>query len=115
VFRVEIAPRALADIEAAFLFIRQETPSRSEAWLEGLIEAIYSLEHMPERCPKAPESEDLGIEIRELFYGKRRGAYRVLFTIAGDEVRVFHVRHGSRRAMEGGEFDGTGDDNRREH
>ena len=49
------------------------------------------------RCPLAPESATLDLEIRELFYGAgNRGTYRVLFAIFGEEVAVFHVRHGAR-------------------
>ncbi|MGZ8218254.1 type II toxin-antitoxin system RelE/ParE family toxin [Methylomagnum sp.] len=80
---VEISPRALADIEEAFLFIRKEAPTRAEAWLQGMIAAIHSLEKMPNRCAKAPESQELGMEIRQLLYGKRPGVYRVLFLLAG--------------------------------
>jgi hypothetical protein len=34
-----------------------------------------------------------GEEVRVLLSGKRRGVYRVLFTIRGDTVQVLTVRH----------------------
>ena len=101
-FQVEVAPRALADIEAAFLYIRRDSPERASRWLLGIIDAINSLEEMPARCPVAPESEDLGEEVRVLHFGKRQHVYRVFFSIRFEGkdkgvVRVFHVRHGARR------------------
>lgn len=104
-FRVDIAPRGLADIEEAFVFIKAEAPARADSWLLGIIEAIHSLEDMPYRCSVAPESQAVGLEIRQLFYGKRSGVYRILFTIANDTIRVFHVRHAARRGLETDELD----------
>jgi plasmid stabilization system protein ParE len=108
-FQVEVAPRALADIEAAFLYIRRDSPERASRWLLGIIDAINSLEEMPARCPVAPESEDLGEEVRVLHFGKRQHVYRVFFSIRFEGkdkgvVRVFHVRHGARRKPAGAEL-----------
>lgn len=101
-FHVEIAPRALADLEAAFQFICADSPERAARWLLGIIDAINSLEEMPARCPLAPESEDLGEEVRVLHFGKRQHVYRVFFSVRSTGrnrgvVRVFHVRHGAQR------------------
>ncbi|MBM3745580.1 MAG: type II toxin-antitoxin system RelE/ParE family toxin [Acidobacteria bacterium] len=101
-FHVEIAPRALADLEAAFQFIRKDSPERAAQWLLGIIDAVNSLEEMPARCPLAPESEDLGEEVRVLHFGRRQHVYRVFLSVRftgrnRGAVRVFHVRHGARR------------------
>ncbi len=32
------------------------------------------------------------------------GHYRILFTIDGEVVRVYHVRHGARRSLAPGDF-----------
>ncbi|HZW33521.1 MAG TPA: hypothetical protein VFF52_22570 [Isosphaeraceae bacterium] len=37
--------------------------------------------------------------MRVLLYGKRRGVYRVLFTIRGDTVHVLTVRHSAQRSL----------------
>jgi len=65
------------------------------------MDAVFSLEHMPERCSLAPESKDFGKDIRQVLYGKRTGVYRIMFCIYGDGpsegiVRVICVRHGAR-------------------
>ncbi|MEK6320998.1 MAG: type II toxin-antitoxin system RelE/ParE family toxin [Acidobacteriota bacterium] len=101
-FRVDISPSALQDAEDAYLWIKRRAPGRASAWYEGLLEAINGLEQMPARCPVAPESEDLGIMIRQLLYGKKGSAYRILFAIGYDDstgedvVRIFRIRHSAR-------------------
>lgn len=92
VFRVEISPSALADAEEAFLWIQQESPSKADEWYNGLVDAILSLENFPNRCPLAPESEDIGREIRQLLYKR----HRILFGVTGDVVQVFRIRHTAR-------------------
>lgn len=98
-YDVEIAPSGLLDIEAASDWMKQNAPAKADAWLSGLLDAILSLETFPRRCPIAPESEDIGREIRQLFYGKRSQMYRILFAIVKDKetsqeiVRVHRLRH----------------------
>jgi len=89
VLRVEISPSALADAEEAFLWIQQESPAIADEWYNGLVDAILSLENFPNRCPLAPESEDIGREIRQLLYRR----HRILFSVTGDVVQVFRIRH----------------------
>jgi hypothetical protein len=74
-------------------------------WFIAMEEAIASLANFPERCPLAPETERSPLapeterspfEVRQLLYGRRPHAYRILFTIRGDVVHVLHIRHGRR-------------------
>jgi hypothetical protein len=51
----------------------------------------------------APESADFGHAIRQLLYGRRQHAYRILFDVAGDTVRILHVRHCAREYLKPGE------------
>lgn len=50
----------------------------------------------------APESEDVGILIRQRLYGKKKGAYRILFAVGYDDetredvVRILRIRHSAR-------------------
>ncbi len=88
-FQVEISPSALADAEESFLWIQQESSAKADEWYNGLVEAILSLENFPNRCPLAPESEDIGREIRQLIYKK----HRILFGVTDDVVQVFRIRH----------------------
>jgi plasmid stabilization system protein ParE len=99
-FQVITMPRAEADLEAACAWIQKYSPQRAARWYQGICAAIQSLDSMPHRCSLAPESEGAEVEIRQLLYGKRRGIYRILFTVVGNEVRVLHVRHGAQRLLE---------------
>ncbi|UKO96034.1 type II toxin-antitoxin system RelE/ParE family toxin [Nostoc sp. UHCC 0870] len=99
-FRISISPSALADAEAAYLWIRERDPQMADKWFNGLLDAIDSLKHLPARCPTAPESEELGIEIRQLLYGKsKRFRYRILFGISETEVNIYRIRHTAQRYL----------------
>lgn len=98
-YRVVVEPRAANDIEAAYHWIAFQAPENAVKWFNGLNDALATLEHFPERCPHAPEDDFYEIEIRQLFYGKRIGRYRILFTIVADIVHILHVRHGARRQL----------------
>lgn len=104
-YRVDISPSALQDAEDAYVWIKQRSPDSAGEWYEGLLEKILSLENFPTRCTLAPESSDIGMEIRQLLYGKKGHAYRILFGISFDEsagedvVRIYRVRHSARKSI----------------
>jgi plasmid stabilization system protein ParE len=68
------------------------------------LEAVKSLAEQPERCGFAPEVEELGIELRQLLFGKRRSIYRVLFTVTAQSVNVLHIRHAARQPLRPGDL-----------
>jgi len=37
--------------------------------------------------------------IRQLLYGKKRGTYRILFTVKKGTVEVLHIRHAARQYL----------------
>jgi plasmid stabilization system protein ParE len=94
-FRVLVSAPAEAEIEAAYLFIREDSPANAASWRAGLYEAAASLESFPQRCSLAPENGPFEFEIRHYIYGN----YRLLFTIQGDAAIILHVRHGARQWM----------------
>lgn len=99
-FCVSISPSALADAETAYLWMRERDLEIADQWFDGLLNAINSLERLPARCPIAPESEELGMEIRQLLYGKsKRFCYRILFGISQTEVNVYRIRHTSQQYL----------------
>ena len=98
-YRVIIQPPAAAEMDEAYLWIAERAPDSATEWFNGLEVAIFSLEDFPQRCPLAQESKAFDVEIRQLIYGKRVGAYRILFTIVGDTVHILHVRHGRRKRL----------------
>src|SRR5437867_3704748 len=97
-YQVVILPEAERELYAAYLWIAESAPERATAWLQGLRAAIGTLSDYPRRCPLAPESAFFTEEIRQLLYGRRQHAYRVLFEVrdAKQTVYILHVIHGAR-------------------
>ncbi len=96
-YHVIIQPPAAVEMDKAYLWIVKHAPESATKWFNGLEAAIQTLDSFPQRCPLADESKAFDVEIRQLIYGKRVGAYRILFTVAEDTVHVLHVRHGRRQ------------------
>jgi len=92
-FQVIFRPRAEADITAAATWLARHNAAAAARWRIGLFRIVENLEANPNRYPLADEADDLGIELRELLYGRRQGVYRILFTIEGETVNVLRVRH----------------------
>lgn len=98
VFRVETSAEAELDaISILEWLLAQNAGDTGLRWFMAMDEAIASLRNFPERRPLAPENAHFPFEVRQLLYGKRPHAYRILFTIRGDTVHVLHIRHGRRR------------------
>lgn len=107
-YRVSLTPRAVSDIEEAFVYIEREAPAHARRWLVGLMDLVNSLEEMPERFSIIPESERFDREMRQALYGRRTGVYRIVFRIYHDDhvVRVLCVRHGARDRLNPDDLDG---------
>jgi plasmid stabilization system protein ParE len=100
-YQVVVTARARADAIETFRWIAEESPEAAARWYEALEKAIATLANMPERCPVAEdESEQLGITLRQLLYGRRRGVYRILFSIERETVTLHYVRHSARGPIE---------------
>ena len=98
-YQVIILASAERDIGEAYEWLAGQDESAAIRWYNRLLEAVTSLDTFPERCPLAPESKFFPVEVREIFHGRRRHKYRVLFTVKGDRVYVLHVRHGARLTL----------------
>ena len=63
----------------------------AERWFRQLVQAIYSLEELPERCPLIPEQDEFPFEIRHLIYF----SHRIIFRVEREKNRVviFRVYH----------------------
>lgn len=100
-YRVVFTPRARADALEAFRWIAERSPDAAARWYAGLEKAIDALSQNPTRHPVAEEeSEQFGITIRRMLYGRRQGVYRILFTIEADTVTLHYVRHSARGPIE---------------
>jgi len=100
-YRVVFTPRARDGALEAFRWLAERSPEAAARWYDGLEKAIASLAKHPKRHPIAEEeSELLGTEIRQKLYGKRRGTYRLLYSIEGDSVYLLYVRHSAQGPIE---------------
>jgi plasmid stabilization system protein ParE len=99
-YRVRIADTAWNEIDQAYEWLAWNAPETAERWKEKLLGSIDSLSYFPERSPRAPESAAFGTKLRELRFGKRQRAYRIVFQIRGSTVYVLRVRHAARRGFD---------------
>lgn len=101
-YQVALADSAKADANRIYDWVVEQAPVRGPEWFEELIDSLYSLEELPNRCPMAREAAEAQREIRCLLFGKRRGVYRILYEV--DEKRqtvwILHIRHGARQDIE---------------
>jgi plasmid stabilization system protein ParE len=95
-FQLSFSPRAEADLEEIMTGVRAKAPLTADNWLARLMIAVDSLKILPTRFGLAAEAGAVGLELRELLYGKRTGTYRILYTVTGQAVRIHHVRRASR-------------------
>jgi plasmid stabilization system protein ParE len=105
-YKIDISIPALQDAEFAYLWYRDFDSEAAKMWYEGLLEAIFSLEENPLRCPIAPESRFIGREIKQLIYGKSR-TYRIFYEVLEDKktVRIYRIWHSSRNWLTKEEFE----------
>lgn len=98
-FQVDITDPALVDAEDYVGFIRdvRKEPEAANRWFRGLVQAIYSLEDLPGRCPAIPEQDEFSFEVRHLLYF----SHRIIFRVEREKNRVviFRVYHSSRQGL----------------
>ncbi len=100
---VRITPRAQAELKETLAWLHQRSPQAAANWHARLLVKVQTLEQAPERCPLADEAAELGIELRELLFGKRSGVFRIVFTIDRDVVTVLRIRRASRDRLQPGD------------
>jgi plasmid stabilization system protein ParE len=100
-YRVVLADTAKDDASQIYDWVAEGSAVNGPEWFEELIEHLHSLENLPHRCPVAREAKEAGREIRCLLFGRRKGAYRILYAVdeAARLVRILHIRHGARRDL----------------
>lgn len=106
VYDTRISEPAEADIYSIFQYLFLRSPGAAERWRDQIDSAISSLAMMPSRCSRAPEASHFDREIRQLWFGSRRSAYRIVFAVFestdDDEppfVRILRVRHHAQQPL----------------
>jgi len=100
-YHVIVTPTADDEAMEAFRWYAERSATAAGRWYAGLSRSIASLAARPERFPVSGEdSEFLGCEVRMLLQGRRRGVFRILYTVEGDTVWVLRIRHNTQGSME---------------
>ena len=97
-YHVELSDRAFEDLSRLYKRIDAENSEQALEWFEGLERQILKLDENPGRGVRTREDETL----RQIFYGRGRNVYRVIYEIDATQslVKVIHVRFGARRAFD---------------
>lgn len=99
-YQVHLTDKAQRDVDSVLQwFDDQAAHAAGTRWFAQLMAQVATLESHPERCPLAAEAADLGLEIRELLFGRKRVRYRLLFQIEGRRVLILRVWHGARDSL----------------
>ena len=102
IYRVVFTATARADALDAFRWLAERSPTAAAHWYSDLEKSVAKLSKFPERHPVAEEeSEQLSIILRQMLYGRRRGVYRILFSIEEQTVSLYYIRHSARGPIEG--------------
>ena len=92
---VRITPRALADLERVFNYIRQDSPQNAATMIEKLVDTISALNILPHRFDVPRVATVRGRQVGSMSVRPYLVRYRI------DETRkavyVLRVRHGVRR------------------
>jgi len=96
-YRVEIAAGALRDAEEYYSFILSQSHDAlpADAWWSGMLDAVYSLENLPTRCPRIPEQTASRVSLYQLIYA----SHRIIFRIDRQVVRVARIYHSALRPL----------------
>lgn len=91
-YEVKLTDVALVAIsqQARYIAAEQQQPQNAERWLQGVWDAVDSLEQLPTRAPLAAENDEVDYEVRHLIVG----GSALLFTIddTRDTVWVIALR-----------------------
>jgi plasmid stabilization system protein ParE len=92
-YRVRVLRRAQQDIIDIRFWIADRSPEGSTRWYRALSDAVEQLRRDAGQFGVAAESEELGTVIYERLFKTRRGRpYRIIYSIASQEVRILRVR-----------------------
>jgi toxin ParE1/3/4 len=100
-YRVELAARAVCDLEILYLEKNVAGSDAAGRWYNGLEEAVSKLADHPQRCSRVPEMKKIKRDLRHLLYGSSPHIYRIIFEIDAQNkvVWVLHIRHAARKAV----------------
>src|SRR4051794_34283225 len=94
-YRIRITPRALADLEGIFTYVRRDSPQNAAKLIRTLLDAIDSLEILPYRYDVPRTGHARGRQIRSMPVRPYLVRYRV--EVKTKTVHVLRIGHGARK------------------
>ena len=95
VYAIRITPRALADLEDIFNFVRKSSPQNAPKLIETLLDAIDGLSIFPHRYNVPRTGYVKGRQIRSMPLPPHLVRYRI--DDRRKAVHILRIRHGARR------------------
>lgn len=94
-FHVVFTRRANNDVAEKETWLSRLGNQTVSRWRARLFGAVERLEFDPLCYPKADEADELGLDLREILFGRRRHVYRMVFLVdeAAQVVKVYRIRH----------------------
>ncbi len=90
---VTIQSHANLDFAEIVNWLSKSSVDGANRWIDAFDAALTAIAQSPFEHPLAPEDEFIEIGVRQvLFHTKRGRRYRILYTVANDQVRVLRVR-----------------------
>lgn len=98
--RVRLTAEALRNQNEFADWIMQRSVDGAFAWLDALERILAQVSTSPLSFPKAAEDEFSHRELRNAFFGTRKGrVFRAIFYVDGDCVIVTHLRSSDQRPL----------------
>ena len=88
-FRVIVEPMAIESMRVSYEWgVAHWGETLAQTWARNMRTAIYSLAHLPERYPLAPENPMFEQDIRHMVIGR----YRIIFSVMKNTVHVLYIK-----------------------
>ena len=107
--KLKILRRARWDAQSIFDYILKRSPQGAANWWTAFEQAAYSTCDQLREFALAPENGIVDYELRQVVFKTARGrAYRIVFTIVANEVRILRVRGPGQPPLEADELPQNG-------
>ncbi len=92
-YRLVIVEPAEIDVDKIYAYILARSPQGATPWFRAFLACTKRITLQPLACSIAPENAEFDFELRQALFRTRYGAaYRCVFTVVDDEVRILRIR-----------------------
>ena len=95
-YLIAFSARSERDPDSLVGWMAEVAPHALGPWYTRLMAAIKSLDRLPLHCSRIPETDTLGLEVRELIFGRKHGALRIIFRLESQTVEILRIVNASR-------------------